>query len=126
MLVIRFARRGRKKQAFYDLVAAEKARPVKKKIVERLGYYDPLANDGAGELVFDVEKVKAHIANGAQLSQTVARLLVKNDVKEAGKYVKERASKPKKEAPKKDASGTVTEAPASTEDSAKKTEKKSE
>lgn len=100
MLTIRLARRGRKKQAFYDVVVAEKARAVQKRYVAKLGYYNPLTSGGAGELVIDKELAKKYIKDGAQMSQTSARLLVKNGVAEAGKFIQKRASKPKKEAPK--------------------------
>ncbi len=36
MLIIRFARRGRKGQAFYDLVVAEKSKPVQKSFLKSL------------------------------------------------------------------------------------------
>lgn len=100
MLVIRFARRGRKGSSFFHLVAAEKSRPVTKKFIEKIGYFDPHADGGKGELVFDAESIKKHIANGAQISESVARKLVKAGVKEAGKFVKQRhtvAPKPKEE-----------------------------
>jgi len=99
MLTIRFARHGRKKQAFFKLVIAEKARAVQKKIVEELGHFDPLANAGKGSFTFDAEAIKKYIKNGAQVSQSAARLLVKNGVNEAEKFIEIRASKPKKEVP---------------------------
>ena len=97
MLIIRFARRGRSNAPFYDIVVAEKARAVKKKFINKLGYYNPLADSGAGELVYNKEDVLKYISNGAQMSQAVARLLTKDGLKEAGKFVVARASKPKKE-----------------------------
>ncbi|HEY5713918.1 MAG TPA: 30S ribosomal protein S16 [Candidatus Gracilibacteria bacterium] len=100
MLVIRLARHGRKKIAFYHLVVAEKSQPVKKKFIAKLGYYDPLANEGKGSLVFDEALAEKYIDNGAQVSQTAARLLTKSGFKKAGKFVQARVSKPKKEAPK--------------------------
>ncbi|MDH3324489.1 MAG: 30S ribosomal protein S16 [Candidatus Peregrinibacteria bacterium] len=108
MLIIRFARRGRKKQAFFDLVVTEKSRAAQKKPVEKLGYLNPHTDGGKGELVFDADKTKKYIVNGAQMSQSAARLLVKNGIKEAGKFIEERQTKPKKEAPKPE----VEEAPA--------------
>lgn len=99
MLTIRFARHGRKKQAFFKLVIAEKARAVQKKIVAELGHFDPLADGGKGSLTFDAEAIKKHIANGAQVSQSAARLLVKNGINEAEKFIETRKTKPKKEAP---------------------------
>ncbi len=109
MLVIRFARRGRKKQAFFELVAAEKSRAVKKKSVARLGYFNPHTSEGKGEFVFNAELVKKHIGNGAQVSPTVARLLVKNGVTEASKFVVARPTKPKKETPKPEESEAKSE-----------------
>ncbi len=100
MLVIRFARRGRNKQAFFHLVVAEKSRAVQKKIIEKLGFLNPHSNNGEDELVFDAKKLKKYITNGAQLSQRAARILTKAGVKEAGKFVKARPSKPKKEVEK--------------------------
>ncbi len=100
MLTIRFARHGRKKQAFFKLVAAEKARAVQKKAVKELGCYNPLADGGKGTFTFDAEAVKKYLSNGAQLSQTAARLLAKNGIKEAEKFIEKRVQKPKKEEPK--------------------------
>ncbi|PID70686.1 30S ribosomal protein S16 [bacterium DOLZORAL124_38_8] len=100
MLVIRLARFGRKKQAFFRLVAAEKSRAVQKKYITSLGYYNPLTENGKGEFVFDKEKVETFIKNGAHPSQTVARLLVKNGVKAAEKFIKQRPTVEKKPAEK--------------------------
>ncbi len=102
MLVIRLARFGRNKNAFFKLVVAEKARAAQKKPVAELGWFDPHTDSGKGEFKFDAEAVKKYIANGAQVSQTAARKLVKEGIKEAGKFIEERSTKPKKEAPKKE------------------------
>jgi len=106
MLVIRFARFGRKKSAFFKLVVAEKARAVQKKPVAELGWFNPHADGGKGEFKFDAEAIKKYISNGAQVSETVARKLVKEGIKEAGKFVSQRPTKPKKEAPKKEEPAT--------------------
>ncbi len=102
MLVIRFARRGRKKQAFFDLVVAEKARAVNKKFIAKLGYFNPLTESGKGLFSFDQELVEKYMNNGAQPSQAVARLLVKNGCKLAEKFIEKRHTTPKKEEPKKE------------------------
>ncbi len=103
MIIIRFARHGRKKQAFFKIVAAEKARAVKKKCIAELGFYNPLADEGKGICKVDAAAVKKYIANGAQVSQSAARLLVKNGINEAEKFIIARPTKPKKEAPKPEA-----------------------
>jgi len=41
MVVIRLARIGKKKQAFYRVVAADSKRPVTAKFIEILGWYNP-------------------------------------------------------------------------------------
>lgn len=99
MLTLRFARHGRKKQAFFKIVAAEKARAVQKKCIAELGFYDPLADAGKGICKIDASAVKKYIKDGAQVSQSLARLLVKNGINEAEKFIKTRSTKPKKEAP---------------------------
>ena len=109
MLIIRFARRGRKGQAFFDIVLAEKSRPVKKKFIAKLGYFNPIALGGDGELVFDKEAVEKYIKDGAQCSQSVARLLAKNGCELAGKFIQARVTKPKKEAPKPEVTEEVIE-----------------
>lgn len=108
MLTIRFARSGRKNQSFFKLVVAERSQAVQKKFIEKLGYFNPHTDGGKGELVYDKERVLHFIKNGAQMSQTVARKLSKDGLKEAGKFVEQRVTKPKKEAPKSEA---VEEAP---------------
>ncbi len=108
MLVIRFVRAGRKGQAFFKLVAAEKARAVQKKFIAELGYFNPHTDEGKGEFVFDKEATKKYLLNGAQPSQTVARKLASVGIKEAEKYIEKRATKPKKEEPKEE----VAEEPA--------------
>jgi small subunit ribosomal protein S16 len=99
MLILRFARHGRNKQAFFKIVVAEKARAVQKKCVAELGFYDPLADGGKGLCKVDAVAIKKYIKNGAQVSQSAARLFVKNGINEAEKFIVSRPTKPKKEAP---------------------------
>ena len=118
MLIIRFARRGRKGQAFFDLVVAEKSRPVQKKFINKLGYFNPRTEGGKGEFVFNKEQVEKYINNGAQVSQSAARLLAKNGCELAGKFIEARASKPQKTEPPKE----EVEEPAAEEAPAAETE----
>ena len=97
MLIIRFVRTGRKNSSFFKLVVAEKARAVQKKPFADLGWFNPHTGGGKGEFKFDAEAIKKYIDNGAQITQSVARKLVKEGIKEAGKFIIERTAKPKKE-----------------------------
>jgi len=92
MLVIRLQRAGRKKLPHYRLVVAEKSKPVKGRFVAELGYYNALNKD----LKFDQAATEKYLKNGAQPSQTVARLLAKNGVKAAEKFIDKRVMKPSK------------------------------
>ena len=98
MLVIRLVRRGKKGQPFYTLALAEKQKAVQKKIVSRLGQFNPLL-DTKEAFQFDQAAVETAIQNGAQPSATVARLLVAHGMKSASKFVPVRPTKPKKETP---------------------------
>ncbi len=102
MVTIRFVRIGRKGQPFFRIVAAEKSRAVQKKYLEKLGYYDPLFNEGEGKVVIDSERVLYYINNGSQISQTAARLLAKNGIAEVSKFVIARKKKEKKVVAKND------------------------
>lgn len=94
MLIIRLQRTGRENLPTYRLVVAEKARPVKGKFLEILGHYLP-ARDPA---VFDVKKdrVEFWMQRGAALSNTAARLLLKQDVKGAEKFIQRYTKKKSK------------------------------
>ncbi len=97
MLVIRLSRTGRKKQAYFRLVAADKKRTPTGRIVARLGHYNPHTK----ELVVNKDELKRYIDNGAQPSSTVVKLLQREKIKlpewaEANLIIRKRAPKPKK------------------------------
>lgn len=73
MVKIRLTRMGSKKRPFYRIVAADRRAPRDGKFLEILGYYDPRTKPHT--LKVDVDKVKAWIANGAQTSNRVQRLI---------------------------------------------------
>jgi small subunit ribosomal protein S16 len=73
MLVIRLARTGKKHQAYFRIVVADSKRAVTSKFIEILGNYDPHAKT----ISIDKERLALHLKNGAQPSNTVARLLQK-------------------------------------------------
>lgn len=111
MLVLRLQRVGRKKLAHFRLVAQEHSlSPKSGRVVERLGSFNPYSK----EFTFDKEAVEKRLANGAQPSNRVARLLKNNDVKlPEWVKIKEKTSKPKKEPVEKpEAVKPVEEAPA--------------
>lgn len=104
MLVIRLARTGKKKQAYFRIVVAEKKRHVTAKFVEILGNYNPHEKN----LAINKERVAFYLGNGAQPSETVAKLFKKEGI-ELPKWVK---ITEKKKAPKKEPEVKETPAPA--------------
>src|SRR5580704_15957588 len=83
MLTIRLQRTGKKNQADFRIVLAEKEAPVQKKFVEILGSYNPRKK------TFQVkeERLKYWIAQRVELSETMHNLLVDKKFVE-GKKVK--------------------------------------
>ena len=93
MLKIRLQRKGRKNRPFYRIVVAEHSAPVKGKFIEIVGHYDPLTK----ETVLKKDIIVKYLSNGAQPSQTFARLAAKNGISEIEKYIEKRFTQPKKE-----------------------------
>lgn len=98
MLVIRLQRTGKRNSPTFRVVVAEKARSAKKEFHEVVGHYLPTRDPAEFECKQD--RIIHWISQGAQPSDTVARLLVKDGVKEAEKFISRYSKKkPKKEPP---------------------------
>jgi small subunit ribosomal protein S16 len=76
MLMIRLARFGAKKKPTYRLVVIEKERARNSRAVEVVGHYNPVAQPKQIHLKHD--RIEFWTKNGAQLSDTVERLLKNN------------------------------------------------
>ena len=76
MLMIRLARFGAKKKPTYRLVVIEKERARNSIAVEVVGHYNPVSKPK--EVVIKHDRVQHWVKNGAQPSDTVARLLKNN------------------------------------------------
>jgi small subunit ribosomal protein S16 len=81
MLAIRLARFGAKKKPTYRVVVIERERARNSRSVEVVGHYNPIAKPAQVELKHD--RIQFWIKNGAQPSDTVARLLKSNPAAEA-------------------------------------------
>lgn len=73
--MIRLSRRGARKQPHYRIVVIEKDRARDGRSVEVVGTYNPRTNPASVELKRD--RIEYWRAKGAQLSDTVNRLLAK-------------------------------------------------
>ncbi len=77
MVKIRLQRVGKKKAPFYHIVVADSKSPRDGKIIEQIGTYDPMSDPSV--LNLDNEKVEKWIKNGAKPTETVKRLIEKNN-----------------------------------------------
>ena len=75
MVVIRLTRGGAKKRPFYHVVAAHKQNRRDGQLIERLGYYNPIASANEVGLNLAADRIDHWKKQGAALSPTVARLL---------------------------------------------------
>lgn len=70
---IRLARRGRKKQAMYDVVVADSRAPRDGRFIEKIGTYNP--NTDPASINLDADKAFDWVMKGAQPTDTVRAML---------------------------------------------------
>ena len=73
MVKIRMKRMGMKKKPFYRIVVTDSRNARDSRAIEEIGYYDP--NTEPSTFKFDEEKAKKWLANGAQPTEVVGKLL---------------------------------------------------
>ncbi len=94
MLSIRLARAGRKNSPHYNIVVAEKSAPIKGKFIEKIGFYNPIANPKVFKV--EEERVTHWISKGAKPTDTVASLCKNNGMAGMDKYIGKRDLQRKK------------------------------
>ena len=73
---IRLARGGSKKRPFYRIVAADSRMPRDGRFIEKLGTYNPLLpKDSEDRIKMDVERIQHWLAQGAQPTDRISRML---------------------------------------------------
>ena len=75
MLKIRLRRMGQIHAPFYRVIVADSRSPRNGRFIEEIGTYNPCVEPS--EIKIDAEKAKKWIANGAQPTESVAKLLKK-------------------------------------------------
>ncbi len=74
MVIIRLARGGAKKRPFYNIVVTDSRNRRDGRFIEKLGFYNPIAQKGEA-LRIAQDRLTYWTGTGAQLSETVARLV---------------------------------------------------
>ena len=75
MVVIRLARGGSKKRPFYHVVVADSRCRRDGRYIERIGFFNPVANGQEERLRVDTDRVDHWVSKGAQPSERVTSLI---------------------------------------------------
>ena len=86
MVTIRLARSGAKKRPFYHVVVADKRAKRDGRHIERLGYFNPLAESGDARLRLEMDRVEFWLGQGAQMTDRVKSLLREWRKMQAGEH----------------------------------------
>ena len=86
-------RMGRRHRPFYRINAVEKQTQRDGKILEQLGWYDPLEKDESKSIVLDHDRVKHWLSVGAQPSDTVMDMLAARGLVDAEAWKAKRQSR---------------------------------
>ena len=105
---IRLRRVGKKKQPHYRVVVTEAKMPRDGRFIESLGSYNPRLDPPTVEL--DAERVRLWLSRGAQPSDTVRSLLVRQGILSPSEPVQRGSEKPEKD---ESAAAPSADAPAS-------------
>ena len=91
MVVLRLKRMGRRHRPFYRLNAMDKRAPRNGRVIEELGWFDPVAPDDK-QLSLKSERIDYWLSVGAQPSDTVRTLLKRSGIDPTpGKKIAENA-----------------------------------
>ncbi|MEC9372747.1 MAG: 30S ribosomal protein S16 [Planctomycetota bacterium] len=93
MVRIRMKRMGRTHRPFYRINAVDKREKRDGRVIENLGWYNPLEKDESKQLSLKVDRIKHWLSVGAQPSDTMNDILSKQGLIDADAWKKERQSR---------------------------------
>jgi small subunit ribosomal protein S16 len=77
---LRLKRMGRRHRPFYRLNAIDSRSPRDGRVIEPLGWYDPIEKDEAKVMSLNEDRIRYWLSVGAQPSETVRTLLRKSGI----------------------------------------------
>ncbi|MBX3357706.1 MAG: 30S ribosomal protein S16 [Phycisphaeraceae bacterium] len=92
MVRIRMQRLGRRRRPFFRISAIDIGTKRDGKVLEQLGWYDPLAAEGK-QLHLEDDRVKDWLARGAQPSDSLKDVFAKRNLINADEWNAERAAR---------------------------------
>ena len=81
MVKIRMKRMGRRHRPFYRINVMDTRSPRDGRVIEELGFYDPIAKDADKQLKLNEERILYWLGQGAQTSETMGNILRKNGIR---------------------------------------------
>ncbi len=75
MVIIRFSRGGSRNRPFFNVVVADSRNRRDGRFIERIGFYNPVAQEGVDGMRIELGRVAHWQGKGAQLSPAVAKLV---------------------------------------------------
>ena len=78
MVTIRLSRVGTKKKPFYHVVVTDSRNKRDGRLIERLGFYNPMATGQDIQMKIDFERIKYWVSQGAQTSDRVKKIIKDN------------------------------------------------
>lgn len=120
MVRIRLSRMGRPHRPFYRINAVEKRNKRDGRVLENLGWYNPMDKHEDKQVELKEERIKHWLEHGAQPSETVADLLAKANIIDAeqrkahldAKFTRKREAQAKAKAEAEEAARIAAEAEA--------------
>ena len=80
MVRIRMQRFGRTHRPFFRIAAMESREPRNGKVLENLGWFNPVETDESKQISLKHDRIKAWIEQGARPTETVRDLLAKHEI----------------------------------------------
>ncbi len=79
---LRLKRMGRRHRPFYRMAAVDPRKPRDGRVIEELGYYDPLNADESKQVCLKNDRIEYWLSVGAQPSDTVRGLIKRSSTAE--------------------------------------------
>ncbi|GAB4544736.1 MAG: hypothetical protein Tsb0013_02050 [Phycisphaerales bacterium] len=96
MVRLRMTRMGRTHRPFYRINAVDKRTKRDGKVLENLGWYNPVEKDPTKQVSLKADRIKEWLGKGAQPSDTVGDLLAQHDIIDAEAWKKMRLGRVKR------------------------------
>jgi small subunit ribosomal protein S16 len=78
VVTIRLSRAGTKKKPFYHVVVTDSRNKRDGRLIERLGFYNPMATGQDVPIKIDIDRINYWLTQGAQTSPRVKKIIKDN------------------------------------------------